>query len=141
MQRATPNSRKRAACRKMLEGLVFLSLYGFVPILRLYNVNTLFTKPNRIAVFQFYGFVERFKFYAIWTLTEGANILTGLDFTGFGEYLWEGAVNVKPLEIELSSNFKAVLDSWNINTNICLMEYVYKRVTPRAGSQASAVLL
>ncbi|KAF8121319.1 MBOAT, membrane-bound O-acyltransferase family-domain-containing protein [Boletus edulis] len=141
MQRATPDGRKRAACRKMLEGLVFLSLFTVLSPSYNYTITLTpwFARQSllyRIAVFQFYGFVERFKFYAIWTLTEGANILTGLGFSGFGpsgESLWEGAMNVKPLEIELPSNFKAVLGSWNINTNIWLREYVYKRVTPKGG--------
>ena len=35
------------------------------------------------------------------------------------------------LEIELPSNFKVLLDSWNMNTNIWLRECVYKRVTPK----------
>jgi lysophospholipid acyltransferase len=67
-------------------------------------------------------------------LTEGASILTGLGFTGFGpsgESLWEGAANIKILEVELPPNFKVLLDSWNINTNIWLRECVYKRVTPK----------
>ena len=60
--------------------------------------------------------------------------MTGLGFTGFGpsgESLWEGATNIKMLEVELPSNFKTLLDSWNINTNIWLRECVYKRVTPK----------
>lgn len=65
---------------------------------------------------------------------QGASILTGLGFTGYapsGESTWEGAANVKIDEIELPSNFKVLLDSWNINTNIWLRECIYKRVTPK----------
>jgi lysophospholipid acyltransferase len=65
---------------------------------------------------------------------QGASILTGLGFTGYGpsgESTWGGAANVKILEIELPSNFKVLLDSWNINTNIWLRECIYKRVTPK----------
>ncbi|KAF8556285.1 MBOAT-domain-containing protein [Imleria badia] len=139
MRRAIPDGRKRVAYRKMLTGLVFLGF--FVVLNPSYNFSTALTPwfaeqslLYRIAVFQFYGFVERSKYYAIWTLTEGASILTGLGFTGFGlagESLWEGAANIKILEIELPSNFKVLLDSWNINTNIWLRECVYKRVTPK----------
>lgn len=96
--------------------------------------------------------VERSKYYAVWTLTEvcvkpdqskasinlvspqGASILTGLGFNGFkasGEPRWNGAANVKPMEIEFPSNFKVLFDSWNMNTNIWLRECVYKRVTPK----------
>jgi lysophospholipid acyltransferase len=67
-------------------------------------------------------------------LLQGASILTGLGFTGFspsGESLWEGAANIKVLNIELPENFKAIFDSWNMKANVWLRECVYKRVTPK----------
>lgn len=104
--------------------------------------------------FQVCGVVERTKYYAIWTLTEvfvflclglataltvcvfkkGASILTGLGFTGYsptGQSLWHGAANVNILLIELPPNFKVLLDSWNMKTNVWLRECIYKRVTPK----------
>ncbi|KIJ19826.1 hypothetical protein PAXINDRAFT_125984 [Paxillus involutus ATCC 200175] len=139
MRRAVPDGRKRVAYRKMLTGLAFLGL--FVVLGPSFNfgiaITTQFLEQNliyRIAIFQFCGFIERSKYYAIWTLTEGASILTGLGFTGYGpsgESLWEGAANVKVRDIELPPNFKVLLDSWNINTNIWLRECIYKRVTPK----------
>jgi lysophospholipid acyltransferase len=45
--------------------------------------------------------------------------------------MWEGAANVKVLAIEFPSNFKVLLDSWNMKTNVWLRECVYKRVTPK----------
>jgi lysophospholipid acyltransferase len=65
---------------------------------------------------------------------QGASILTGFGFTGYGpsgESLWKGAANVNILSIELAPNFKVLLDSWNMKTNIWLRECVYKRVTPK----------
>lgn len=65
---------------------------------------------------------------------QGASILTGLGFTGFdsqGKSQWEGAANVNVFEIEIPSNFKVLLDSWNMKTNVWLRECVYKRVTPK----------
>jgi len=35
------------------------------------------------------------------------------------------------MEIEFPSNFKVLLDSWNMKTNVWLRECVYKRVTPK----------
>ncbi|KAF9224377.1 membrane bound O-acyl transferase [Gyrodon lividus] len=139
MWRAVPDGRKRVAYRKMLTGLIFLGLfivlnpsfyYGIAITPRFQERSIIY----RIAIFQFCGFIERSKYYAIWTLTEGASILTGLGFTGYGpsgKSLWEGAANVKIRDIELPSNFKVLLDSWNINTNIWLRECIYKRVTPK----------
>jgi hypothetical protein len=65
---------------------------------------------------------------------QGASILTGLGFTGYspsGTSLWDGASNVRIREIETPSNFKVLIDSWNMKTNVWLRECVYKRVTPK----------
>jgi len=137
--RKLPPGRKRVAYTKMLMGLLYLGL--FVVFGAKYNfaaaLEPWFAKENilvRIGLFQIYGFLERAKYYAIWTLTEGASIVTGLGFTGFdpsGQSLWEGAANVKVLEIEFPSNFKVLLDSWNMKTNVWLRECIYKRVTQK----------
>ena len=66
--------------------------------------------------------------------SQGASILTGLGFTGFntnGEPQWDGAANVKVMQIEFAPNFKVILDAWNVKTSAWLREYVYKRVTPK----------
>lgn len=138
-RRAIPSGRKRVAYRKMVVGLLFLG--AFVVLGPKYHFGIALTPwflnqglLKRIVVFQFCGFIERCKYYAIWTLTEGASILTGHGFTGYGpsgESLWEGAANVRIQTIEFPPNFKVLLDSWNINTNVWLRECIYKRVTPR----------
>jgi hypothetical protein len=89
----------------------------------------------RILVVQIAGFVERSKYYGVWILTEGASILTGLGFTGYdpssGAPTWNGAANVDVWKIEVPENFKGLVDSWNIKTNVWLRECMYKRVTPK----------
>ena len=88
----------------------------------------------RIVLFQIIAPSERVKYYAVWTLTEGASILTGFGFTGFneaGKSTWNGAANVIPFDIEWPANFKGILDSWNMKTNVWLRECIYKRVTPK----------
>ncbi|KAJ7590774.1 endoplasmic reticulum protein [Mycena floridula] len=137
--RKLPSGRKRVAYRKMVEGLTFLGL--FVVFGSKYNHSTVLTPGfvklgwfSRIAALQVFGFLERTKYYALWTLTEGASILTGSGFTGFGpsgESLWNGAANVNPRLIEFTPNFKILLDSWNMKTNVWLRECVYKRVTAK----------
>lgn len=137
--RKLPQGRKRVAYRKMVMGLLYLGTY--VVIGGTYNLSTplkpWFMEKNfiqRLFLFQLFGPLERAKYYAIWTLTEGASILTGLGFTGYsasGKSTWEGAANVKVWEIEFPSNFKTLLDSWNMKTNIWLRECIYKRVTPK----------
>ena len=108
--------------------------------------------------FQFLGPFERAKYYAIWSLTEvsrlarissylilnlrwkGASILTGLGFTDIvnGKPQWNGAANVKIWQIEFASNFKVLLDAWNMKTNVWLRECVYKRVTPKGKKPGNA---
>ncbi|KAG6833590.1 hypothetical protein H0H87_004217 [Tephrocybe sp. NHM501043] len=137
--RKLPSGRKRIAYGKMVMGLIYLGIY--VVLGGQNNFSTALTpwfmEHNlfvRIFLFQLYGFLERSKYYAIWTLTEGASIVTGLGFTGFnaaGKSTWTGAANVKVLEIEVPSNFKVLLDCWNMKTNVWLRECVYKRVTPK----------
>ncbi|KAG6918210.1 hypothetical protein DXG01_015803 [Tephrocybe rancida] len=137
--RKLPSGRKRVAYGKMVMGLIYLGIYVVLGGQNNYStaLTPWFMEHNlfvRIFLFQMYGFLERSKYYAIWTLTEGASIITGLGFTGFsasGQSTWNGAANVKVLEIEIPSNFKVLLDSWNMKTNVWLRECVYKRVTPQ----------
>ncbi|KAJ7667617.1 endoplasmic reticulum protein [Mycena polygramma] len=137
--RNIPAGRKRVAYRKMLFGLVYLGIFVVLGGTWNYGISLTpwFVEQSlltRIAVYQVCGVFERMKYYAIWTLTEGASILTGLGFTGVsptGDTLWNGAANVNVLVIEFPSNFKVLLDAWNMKTNVWLRECVYKRVTPK----------
>ena len=45
--------------------------------------------------------------------------------------MWKGAANIDMMNIEFAPNFKILLDSWNIKTNVWLRECIYKRVTPK----------
>ncbi len=57
-----------------------------------------------------------------------------MGFTGYsasGASTWTSAANVVPSAIEIPSNFKVLLDSWNMKINVWLPECVYKRVTPK----------
>ncbi|KAI0047280.1 MBOAT-domain-containing protein [Auriscalpium vulgare] len=138
-RRAIPDGRKRVAYRKLAFGLFYLGLFaGLGPSFN-YGVtlSDWFQAKSltyRILYLQICGPLERAKYYALWTLTEGSSILTGLGFTGYspsGQSLWEGAANVNVSLIENAPNFKVLLDSWNMKTNIWLRECVYKRVTPK----------
>lgn len=41
---------------------------------------------------------------------------------------YDASRNVRIRDIELAPNFKILLDSWNMNTNVWLRECIYKRV-------------
>jgi len=138
-RRPIPNGRKRTAYRKMLFALGYLGLYmGVAPKISFHTTLTDWfpeqSLPYRILIIQIAGFIERSKYYGVWILTEGASILTGLGFTGYGPSgvaTWNGAANVDVWKIEVPENFKGLVDSWNIKTNVWLRECMYKRVTPK----------
>ncbi|KAI0303083.1 MBOAT, membrane-bound O-acyltransferase family-domain-containing protein [Russula brevipes] len=134
-RRPIPNGRKRTAYRKMLFALAYLGIYmGVAPKISFHTAVTDWfleqSLPYRILIVQIAGFVERSKYYGVWILTEGASILTGLGFTGYGPSgvaTWNGAANVEVWKIEVPENFKGLVDSWNIKTNVWLRECMYKR--------------
>lgn len=134
-----PEGRKRVAYTKLLLALFFLGLYAVAGTNLDYDrvLEPAFLKKSlfgRIAFVQALGLAQRTKYYGVWLLTEGASILTGLGFNGYsktGATLWNRTANVDIMNIEFAPNFKVLLDSWNINTNVWLRNCVYKRVTPK----------
>lgn len=89
----------------------------------------------RVWLMHMVGFVARTKYYGVWALTEGACILSGLGYKGIdpktGTVQWDRLVNVRPLGVETAQNTRTYLESWNINTNHWLRNYIYLRVTPK----------
>ncbi|KAF7354960.1 hypothetical protein MSAN_01411100 [Mycena sanguinolenta] len=155
--RNVPSGRKRVAYRKMFFGLAYLGVFcGLCSHMELRHRSlsvvrgTKYAHPGRsISVLWGNGTHEILcgldsyggaslgplrRFAVSDCEPQGASILTGLGFTGMGpsgETTWDGAANVDPLNIELAPNFKVLLDSWNMKTNVWLRECVYKRVTPK----------
>lgn len=73
---------------------------------------------------------ERAKFYFVWLNVEGPYIALGIAFSGFdkhGKSTWNRTVNMRPLELETSSDFTHFVTNWNIRTSKWLKEYVYFR--------------
>ncbi|KAH7343969.1 MBOAT, membrane-bound O-acyltransferase family-domain-containing protein [Rhizoctonia solani] len=138
-QRRVPAGRKRAAYLKFAQGLVFLLLFTLFNPQFNYAMSVDYqwsVKPfwYRLVTTQLFGFLARTKYYGAWSLTEGAAILSGLGFNGFdasGQARWDKTANIDIKNIEFAPNFKVLLDSWNINTNIWLRNCIYKRVTPK----------
>ena len=90
---------------------------------------------RRVWVLHMFGFTARLKYYGVWSLSEGACILSGMGYKGVdpktGQVMWNRLQNVNPWGIETAQNNRAYLESWNINTNNWLRNYMYLRVTPR----------
>ncbi|XP_076333095.1 lysophospholipid acyltransferase 5-like isoform X2 [Tachypleus tridentatus] len=62
---------------------------------------------------------------------EGSCIMAGLTYNGQDEQgndLWDGCCNVKLGDYEKTSNFDGVIRSFNINTNLWVAQYIFKRL-------------
>ncbi|CAE7187411.1 unnamed protein product [Rhizoctonia solani] len=138
-QRRVPAGRKRVAYLKFAQGLVFLLLFTLFGPQFNYEMSVdpkWVAKPfwYKLGTTQLFGFFARTKYYGAWSLTEGAAVLSGLGFNGFnasGQPRWDKTANIDIKNIEFAPNFKVLLDSWNINTNVWLRNCIYKRVTPK----------
>lgn len=77
-------------------------------------------------------FTTRFKYYFAWIIADAVNNACGLGFNGYdssGRELWNKMTNVYPVDLEISTNFKDLLNNWNITTNLWLKRIVYQRVS------------
>jgi len=89
---------------------------------------------GRVWSIYLFSFTARLKYYGVWSLTEGACILSGLGYNGVdknGKLRWDRVTNIDPWAIETAQNTRGYLESWNMNTNKWLRNYVYLRVTPK----------
>ncbi|KAL9940289.1 hypothetical protein V8E36_000994 [Tilletia maclaganii] len=135
-----PAGRYRAAGKELLIGIgatALYSLYGaaytYDKIIQPESQGGWSGKPLlvKIGLMQLAGLCARFKYYGIWSLTNGACVLSGLAYNGVtpnGKELWDRCRNIDIIHIEFANNWKELLDSWNMNTNIWLRNNVYKRV-------------
>ena len=82
-----------------------------------------------------FAFASRLKYYGAWSLSEGACILSGLGYNGVDpvtkKQKWDRLTNIEPFKLEFAENARAFLESWNMNTNYWLKNYVYLRITPK----------
>ncbi|CAI2174231.1 19062_t:CDS:2 [Funneliformis geosporum] len=88
---------------------------------------------DKLFYIQLASFCARFKYYIVWLVAEGSCILSGLGFNGYdenGNEKWNRVSNVDIIAYETADNVKTLLESWNMNTNKWLKNYVYIRVTP-----------
>ncbi|CCE80463.1 Piso0_003580 [Millerozyma farinosa CBS 7064] len=86
----------------------------------------------RIFYLWILGFFYRLKYYAIWMMAEGACIQCGIGYNGYdeniGQFKWNRVQNVDPVKFETGQNVHVCLESWNMNTNKWLKNYVYVRL-------------
>lgn len=78
-----------------------------------------------------WGKIALYKYIASWLLSEGSCIMAGLTFNGKdenGEELWDGCANVKVWGYETGVTFDKLIKTFNVNTNLWVAHYVFKRL-------------
>ncbi|KAI8984455.1 MBOAT, membrane-bound O-acyltransferase family-domain-containing protein [Mycotypha africana] len=71
------------------------------------------------------------KYIGVWLITEGACTLFGINYQGYnakGEPDFRGLANCNPFELETMTTFDRFISDFNINTNLWVKQYVFKRL-------------
>lgn len=85
----------------------------------------------RMIIIGVWGKVCLYKYISCWLLTEGVCIMSGITYNGKngqGKNQWNGCANVKLRVFENATRFGHLIQSFNINTNAWVAEYIYKRL-------------
>lgn len=80
------------------------------------------------------------KYVSCWLLAEGSCIMAGLTYNGKdenGNDLWDGCVNISVWKYEMGTTFDDLIKSFNINTNLWVAQYVFKRLRFLGNKQLS----
>ncbi|XP_017107728.2 lysophospholipid acyltransferase 5 [Drosophila bipectinata] len=86
---------------------------------------------NRIYMLGFWAKFSLYKYISCWLLTEGALICIGLTYRGVdseGNPDWSGCSNVKLKLLETGNTMEHYVQSFNVNTNQWVGQYIYKRL-------------
>ncbi|XP_043646797.1 lysophospholipid acyltransferase 5 [Drosophila teissieri] len=86
---------------------------------------------KRIYFLGFWAKFSLYKYISCWLLTEGALICIGLTYKGEdknGQPDWSGCSNVKLKLLETGNTMEHYVQSFNVNTNQWVGQYIYKRL-------------
>ncbi|XP_063410218.1 lysophospholipid acyltransferase 5-like isoform X1 [Mytilus trossulus] len=86
---------------------------------------------TRCAYVLFYGRILFCQYIGCWLIAEGVCILNGLSYNGKdenGNILWDGIQNVKLYSLETATSFHGLISAFNINTNLWMAKYLFKRL-------------
>ncbi|BFZ57334.1 Lysophospholipid acyltransferase [Savitreella phatthalungensis] len=145
----------RAATKRAVEGILWIAALGYLSTR--YDTDAVLDRAferrgllSRLAYLVPLAITARTKYYGVWKVSEGACILCGFGYRRVAKdatdgtshkVKWDLIENISPREFETSPNTKALLESWNKNTNRWLKEYVYLRVTPAGRKPGFAATL
>uniref|UniRef100_A0A2L2Y2V1 Lysophospholipid acyltransferase 5 n=1 Tax=Parasteatoda tepidariorum TaxID=114398 RepID=A0A2L2Y2V1_PARTP len=139
-----------AAVKRLGLGILVLSLFQvgnmFVPEKVLLSDEFMnYALWKKLFIIGIWGKVTLYKYISCWLISEGSCILTGMTYNGTdnnGNELWDGCANVKLWDFSKTTTFEGIIKAFNINTNLWVGQYVFKRMKflgNRYLSQAAAL--
>lgn len=125
-----------AALKSFLFGAVYLGIStvggGYFPVLALKGNDFLNVWPlwYRLVYVIAAMRVCLMRYGGIWMLTNGHCIMLGIGYAkgDDGRVRWDGLANFLPWRFETATNIDDLVGSFNINTNLWVKEYVFKRL-------------
>lgn len=74
------------------------------------------------------------KYFPVWLLADAACIFSGLGYSApiapNTTSDWSGCSNLLPFEYETSTSLSGIIGSFNVQTNLWVRRYIYKRLVP-----------
>ncbi|XP_075232979.1 lysophosphatidylcholine acyltransferase 3 protein nessy isoform X2 [Lycorma delicatula] len=122
--------------KRTLTGIGYLAVYqiGFAYINDDYLLNKEYEDLSfllRCVVLGIWGHLALYKYISCWLMVEGVCIASGITYNGKdekGNSKWDGLSNVDLKVFEGATVFNHYVESFNINTNHWVAQYVYKRL-------------
>ncbi|KAJ8976349.1 hypothetical protein NQ317_015220 [Molorchus minor] len=125
-----------AALKRFALGVLYVIVFQILKLFVSdeYMVSDEFGTSNilsRMLLLGMWGRQTLYKYISCWLLSEGGCILFGLSYNGEDENgveKWNGVENIKLTVFENTTEFSQYIQSFNVNTNHWVGQYVYKRL-------------
>lgn len=130
------NGAVNAGLKRAGVGILYLAVrqIGATLLPDTFLLSTAFAQQSMfIKLFQvgIWGKIALYKFISCWLLVEGALMCTGFTYAGktaTGEADWSGCSNIKLVLLETGSKMAHYVQSFNVNTNSWVAQYIFKRL-------------
>ncbi|XP_037936628.1 lysophospholipid acyltransferase 5 [Teleopsis dalmanni] len=122
--------------KRMLVGVLYLAIRqaGSMVMPESYFLTDDYRNQSFIVRLIYLGIMGKltlYKYISCWLLTEGALMCLGFTYAGMndkGEADWFGCSNVKLILLETGNTMGHYVQSFNVNTNHWVAQYIYKRL-------------
>ncbi|KAF6038952.1 LPCAT3 [Bugula neritina] len=121
---------------RLMAGLVFVIGYPVIgshlPVSYFYTQQ--YTEDPlvyRLGYMLLWGQIVLARYVGVWLVAEGSCVISGIAFNGVdnsGNVKWNACANIKLSTYLTATSLQHFVDSFNINTNKWVLNYVYKRL-------------